>query len=139
MVRSAGGGPIERLSTYVTAFSFQSLTTSAVAFCTAPTIIKPASAARVLCDIRPPIVIASARRRCVGIPDLSLTLQSSARARDRSSLFFELVSIAPTWSNADMQRGYEQFCPIAKAAEVVATRWTPLILRELMANNRSFN
>jgi len=38
-----------------------------------------------------------------------------------------------------MQRGYEQFCPIAKAAEVVATRWTPLILRELMANNRSFN
>jgi DNA-binding HxlR family transcriptional regulator len=38
-----------------------------------------------------------------------------------------------------MQRGYEQFCPIAKAAEVVATRWTPLILRELMANNRTFN
>jgi DNA-binding HxlR family transcriptional regulator len=38
-----------------------------------------------------------------------------------------------------MQHGYDQFCPIAKAAEVVATRWTPLILRELMANNRTFN
>src|SRR5262245_43949126 len=38
-----------------------------------------------------------------------------------------------------MQNGYGQFCPIAKAAEVVATRWTPLILRELMANNRTFN
>ena len=38
-----------------------------------------------------------------------------------------------------MQRGYDQFCPIAKAAEVVATRWTPLILRELMANVRTFN
>lgn len=36
-------------------------------------------------------------------------------------------------------RGYQQFCPIAKAAEVVANRWTPLILRELMANNRTFN
>jgi DNA-binding HxlR family transcriptional regulator len=38
-----------------------------------------------------------------------------------------------------MQNGYGQFCPIAKAAEVVATRWTPLILRELMASNRTFN
>ena len=38
-----------------------------------------------------------------------------------------------------MQSGYGQFCPIAKASEVLATRWTPLILRELMANNRSFN
>jgi DNA-binding HxlR family transcriptional regulator len=38
-----------------------------------------------------------------------------------------------------MPSGYGQFCPIAKASEVLATRWTPLILRELMANNRSFN
>jgi DNA-binding HxlR family transcriptional regulator len=44
-----------------------------------------------------------------------------------------------TWFNTAMQHGYDQFCPIAKAAEVVATRWTPLILRELMANNRTFN
>jgi hypothetical protein len=28
---------------------------------------------------------------------------------------------------------YKQFCPIAKGAEIVATRWTPLILRELMS------
>ncbi len=38
-----------------------------------------------------------------------------------------------------MERGYDQFCPIAKASEIVATRWTPLILRELMADNRGFN
>ncbi|MEA2840083.1 MAG: hypothetical protein QOF41_1413 [Methylobacteriaceae bacterium] len=38
-----------------------------------------------------------------------------------------------------MQSGYGQFCPIAKASEVLATRWTPLILRELMADIRSFN
>lgn len=35
--------------------------------------------------------------------------------------------------------GYKQFCPIAKGAEIVATRWTPLILRELMFSERSFN
>jgi DNA-binding HxlR family transcriptional regulator len=35
--------------------------------------------------------------------------------------------------------GYKQFCPVAKGAEIVATRWTPLILRELMFGERSFN
>jgi DNA-binding HxlR family transcriptional regulator len=38
-----------------------------------------------------------------------------------------------------MGNGYEQFCPIAKASEVFASRWTPLILRELMAGIYSFN
>lgn len=38
-----------------------------------------------------------------------------------------------------MENGYEQFCPIAKASEVFATRWTPLILREMMAGIHSFN
>lgn len=34
---------------------------------------------------------------------------------------------------------YGQFCPVAMAAEVFCTRWTPLILRELMAGSRHFN
>ena len=38
-----------------------------------------------------------------------------------------------------MARGYGQFCPIAKASEVFATRWTPLLLRELIAGASSFN
>ncbi len=38
-----------------------------------------------------------------------------------------------------MGTGYGQFCPIAKASEIFATRWTPLILRELMADSHSFN
>ena len=25
---------------------------------------------------------------------------------------------------------YSQFCPVARAAEIVASRWTPLLLRE---------
>ena len=35
--------------------------------------------------------------------------------------------------------GYGQFCPVAKAAEVVGERWTPLVLRELVAGSRRFN
>lgn len=38
-----------------------------------------------------------------------------------------------------IHRGYGQFCPVAKAAEVLAERWTPLILRELLAGSRHFN
>jgi DNA-binding HxlR family transcriptional regulator len=38
-----------------------------------------------------------------------------------------------------MQSGYSQFCPVAKASEIFATRWTPLIMRDLMAGNHAFN
>ena len=34
---------------------------------------------------------------------------------------------------------YGQFCPVAKAAEIVTTRWTPLILRELICGSSRFN
>ncbi|HUO97212.1 MAG TPA: helix-turn-helix domain-containing protein [Rhizomicrobium sp.] len=34
---------------------------------------------------------------------------------------------------------YGQFCPVAMAAEIVCTRWTPLILRELAAGSTRFN
>jgi DNA-binding HxlR family transcriptional regulator len=39
----------------------------------------------------------------------------------------------------NMESGYNQFCPIAKASEVLAQRWTPLILREMMADIHTFN
>jgi DNA-binding HxlR family transcriptional regulator len=38
-----------------------------------------------------------------------------------------------------MSTSYGQFCPVAKASEIFATRWTPLIVRELIAGARSFN
>lgn len=34
---------------------------------------------------------------------------------------------------------YGQFCPVAKAAEVLTERWTPLIVRELISGSRRFN
>ena len=33
---------------------------------------------------------------------------------------------------------YGQYCPIARAAEILATRWTPLILRNLLLGARTF-
>ncbi len=35
--------------------------------------------------------------------------------------------------------GYGQFCPISMAAEVVCTRWTPLIMREFFCGTTRFN
>jgi DNA-binding HxlR family transcriptional regulator len=34
---------------------------------------------------------------------------------------------------------YGQFCPVAMAAEIVCSRWTVLVLRELMAGSTRFN
>ena len=36
-------------------------------------------------------------------------------------------------------QGYGQFCPVAKATEVLGERWTPLIIRELLVDSQSFN
>jgi DNA-binding HxlR family transcriptional regulator len=38
-----------------------------------------------------------------------------------------------------MSANYGQFCPVAKASEIFAARWTPLIVRELIAGAHSFN
>lgn len=35
--------------------------------------------------------------------------------------------------------GYSQFCPVAMAAEILSTRWTVVILRELIAGSTRFN
>ena len=34
---------------------------------------------------------------------------------------------------------YRQYCPVARATEILADRWTPLIVRELLAGSRHFN
>jgi DNA-binding HxlR family transcriptional regulator len=36
-------------------------------------------------------------------------------------------------------KGYGQFCPVAKAAEVLGDRWTLLVVRELLCGSRHFN
>ena len=36
-------------------------------------------------------------------------------------------------------KGYGQFCPVAKASEILGERWTNLVVRELAAGSDSFN
>lgn len=38
-----------------------------------------------------------------------------------------------------MATGFGQFCPVAIASEIFAGRWTPLLLRELLAGSEQFN
>jgi DNA-binding HxlR family transcriptional regulator len=38
-----------------------------------------------------------------------------------------------------VKRSYGQFCPVAKASEILAERWTPLVVRELLAGSERFN
>jgi DNA-binding HxlR family transcriptional regulator len=35
-------------------------------------------------------------------------------------------------------RTYEQYCPIARAAEIFAERWTPLIVRNIHAGSSTY-
>ena len=35
-----------------------------------------------------------------------------------------------------MTKSYNQFCPVAKAVEIVGERWTPLVLREMLRVTR---
>lgn len=37
------------------------------------------------------------------------------------------------------RKGYAQFCPIARAAEILGERWTPLVVRELLCGSARFN
>lgn len=39
----------------------------------------------------------------------------------------------------ELTASYGQFCPVAMAAEIVCTRWTALVLRELLCGSRRFN
>lgn len=38
-----------------------------------------------------------------------------------------------------METGYGQFCTVARGAEVLCERWTPLIVRELLCGSKRFN
>jgi DNA-binding HxlR family transcriptional regulator len=38
-----------------------------------------------------------------------------------------------------MEVGYGQFCTIARGAEVLCERWTPLVVRELLCGSKRFN
>jgi DNA-binding HxlR family transcriptional regulator len=45
----------------------------------------------------------------------------------------------PPGSKIRAMTTYGQFCPVARASEIFAERWTPLILREILAGHHHFN
>ena len=46
---------------------------------------------------------------------------------------------AATGGETPSMRNYGQFCPIARGSEILAERWTPIILRNLLLGCRTFN
>ena len=58
---------------------------------------------------------------------------------DPASLFFVLVAPARKCLVALMLASYGHLCPVAKASEIFATRWTRPVLRELIAGEHTFN
>ncbi|GAA4084440.1 DNA-binding HxlR family transcriptional regulator [Nonomuraea soli] len=50
-----------------------------------------------------------------------------------------VLELERDWYTKWSMKGYGQFCPIAKAAELLDQRWTLLILRELMCGSQQFN
>ena len=38
-----------------------------------------------------------------------------------------------------MEEGYGQFCTVARGAEILCERWTPLVVRELLCGSKRFN
>jgi DNA-binding HxlR family transcriptional regulator len=57
---------------------------------------------------------------------------------ERVGSIFELVSGIPPCDDVPMQK-YKQYCPVARASEILADRWTPLIVRELILGSHRFN
>lgn len=54
-------------------------------------------------------------------------------------IWIVLCEIASIMRGMTRKKGYGQFCPVAKAAEVLAERWTPLVVRELLCGSERFN
>jgi DNA-binding HxlR family transcriptional regulator len=65
--------------------------------------------------------------------------QASARRTDNRRTKFVLALTVRAAILVTVARGYGEYCPIAKAAEIVAERWTPLIIRNIYLRSHSFS
>src|SRR5205807_464530 len=50
-----------------------------------------------------------------------------------------VLAAGPRRAHTSAMSGYGQFCPIARASEIFAERWTPLIVREIMVGHHHFS
>jgi DNA-binding HxlR family transcriptional regulator len=65
------------------------------------------------------------------------------RSQSGTDLVLDLKKIfgnlEPSFKKGTPMKGYGQFCPIAKASEVLGERWTHLVIRELGVGSETFN
>lgn len=68
-------------------------------------------------------------------------VQELNRPGTRSELapFLDLDYVTDCGDSLMADRSYRQFCPVAMAAEILSTRWTIVLLRELIAGSTRFN
>ena len=74
--------------------------------------------------------------------DRILASSAAAHSTAADGLKYEICTRRRFRAEADDDgrvRSYGQFCPVAKAAEILAERWTLLVVRELLAGSHRFN
>lgn len=64
---------------------------------------------------------------------------SSSRPSTKTTLETEVDTRVNVGYRGGVMKRYGQFCPVAQAAELLAERWTPLVIRELLSGSRRFN
>src|SRR5690242_3363396 len=64
------------------------------------------------------------------------TARSRRSQRGGTGNELDLDHVAGTLAAMD---GYGQYCPIARGAEIFATRWTPIIIRNLLVGCCTFS
>ncbi len=87
--------------------------------------------------------------RCHGDSSWWITGQGPQRSGDgsaaqllfvkRATIIFVVAALLARRQTRDMGPHTRQFCPIAKAAEIICERWTLLVVRELLLGSRHFN
>ena len=70
---------------------------------------------------------------------LSRTSSTTSQSKFRTHPVRILDLGSPAPATLDAMPDYGKFCPVSMGAEVVADRWTPLILRELILGSTRFN
>ena len=51
----------------------------------------------------------------------------------------QILDLDEPCADTERMKDYAQYCPVALASSVIAERWTPLIIRELVLGGRRFN
>src|SRR6202040_2126957 len=61
------------------------------------------------------------------------------KLNSRDELMAYNAAMHPAREREMAEGSYNQFCPVAMAAEILCTRWTIVLLRELVAGSTRFN